>query len=92
MRPDAFGNDARILFGFGSRERVVGEAPTRLTALPAHGVFGSTSRTQVALPLTAGGHPVGMAIVATAKVPDAELEGLREFLSTALDTLKRASR
>jgi len=91
-RPDAFGNDARILFGFGSRERVVAEASTRLSALPAHGVFGSTSRTQVALPLTAGGQPVGMAIVATSKVPDAELEGLREFLSTALDTLKRASR
>jgi DNA-binding LacI/PurR family transcriptional regulator len=91
-RPDTSGNDARILFGFGSRDQIVEEATTRLAALPAHAVFGTKSRAQVALPLTAGGHAVGMAIVGTSKAPDAELEGLREFLSTALDTLKRAAR
>lgn len=91
-RPDAFGNDARVLFGFGSRDRITTEAATRLAALPAHTVFGGTSRTQVALPLTAGGQALGMAVVATSKPPDEELEGLREFLSTALDTLKRATR
>jgi DNA-binding LacI/PurR family transcriptional regulator len=60
-RPDAFGNDAQLLLGFGARDRIVGEAATRLAALPAHPVFGTTSRTQVALPLTAGGRAVGMA-------------------------------
>jgi DNA-binding LacI/PurR family transcriptional regulator len=91
-RPDPAGNDSRLLLGFGPRDRVADEIPTRLGLLSNHPVFVNAGRTLVALPLTSGGKALGAAVVAMTKVPDMELEGLREFLSTALDTLRQAAR
>jgi len=91
-RPDVSGNDARLLFGFGSRERLTDEAPTRLSSLSTHPMFANAGGTLVALPLTADGKALGAAVMATTRVPDADLEGAREFLSTALNTLRQAAR
>jgi hypothetical protein len=89
-RPDASGNDARLILGFGPRGRLTDETPTRLGMLPTHPLFANTGRTLVALPLTTSGQALGLTVVALSKAPDAELEALREFLSSVLDTLRQA--
>lgn len=90
-RPDASGNDSRLLLGFGPRGRLAEETPTRLGMLPAHPLLGNAGRTLIALPLTAGGEALGIAVLAISKPPDAELEALREFLGALLDTLRQAA-
>jgi DNA-binding LacI/PurR family transcriptional regulator len=82
---------ARVLCGFGSRAQISGSEALPVRHLPRHPVFDNAGRVQVALPLVAFGQALGVAIVSTSRVPDHELEEVREFLGTALDTLRRSN-
>ena len=87
--PDDVAGGARLLFGFGARDRIEVASPTRLNRLPAHPLLEHAGRLLVLLPLVAFGRNLGAAVVATSRVPDDELEQLREFLGMALDMLHR---
>jgi hypothetical protein len=80
---------AHLLFGFGARERITAALPTRLSRLSTHPLLDHSGRLLVVLPLVAFGHTLGAAVVATTRIPDDELEHLREFLGMALDMLRR---
>jgi DNA-binding LacI/PurR family transcriptional regulator len=81
---------ARLLFGFGPGERITLVEPTQLPSVPKHPLLQNGGRAVVALPLEAGGRAIGVALLCLASTPEHELEGLREFLGTALDLLRRA--
>ena len=80
---------ARLLFGFGARDRIEVASPTRINRLPVHPLLEHGGRVLVLLPLVAFGRTLGAAVVATSRVPDDELEQFREFLGMALDMLRR---
>jgi hypothetical protein len=86
--PDDTAKGARLLFGFGGRDRISVTAPTQINRLPAHPLLGHGGRVRVLLPLVAFGRTLGAAVVTMARVPDDELEQLREFLGIALDMLR----
>jgi DNA-binding LacI/PurR family transcriptional regulator len=88
-QPDDAAGGARLLFGFGARDRVAVASPMHISRLPTHPLLEHGGRVLVLLPLVAFGQTLGAAVVATARVPDDELEQLREFLGTALDVLRR---
>lgn len=88
-QPDNVAGGARLLFGFGARERIAVASPTQINRLPAHPLLEHGGRVLVLLPLVAFGRALGAAVVATSRVPDDELEQLREFLGMALDMLRR---
>jgi DNA-binding LacI/PurR family transcriptional regulator len=86
--PDDRARGARLLFGFGGRDRISVAAPTQINRLPAHPLLEHGGRVRVLLPLVAFGRTLGAAVVTMARVPDDELEQLREFLGMALDILR----
>lgn len=88
--PGNAGGGARLLFGFGPGARITMIEPTPMALVPKHPLLENGGRAVVALPLEAGGKAVGVAMLCVAKTPEHELEGLREFLGTALDLLRRA--
>ncbi len=88
--PGNFAGGARVLFGFGPGARITAVEPTLLPLVPNHSLLANGGRSVVALPLEAGGRAVGVAMLCLAKAPEHELEGLREFLGTALDLQRRA--
>jgi phosphoserine phosphatase RsbU/P len=90
-RPGDSGGQARILFGFGPRTQLAESEVTPARLLLRHPVFDNAGRVQVALPLVAFGQALGIAIVSTSRVPDRDLEEVREFLGTSLDTLRRGA-
>jgi DNA-binding LacI/PurR family transcriptional regulator len=87
--PDNAAGNARLLFGFGPGARIAAVEATSLPLVPKHPLLASGGRV-VALPLEAGGRAVGVAALCLTKAPEHELEGLREFLGTAVDLLGRA--
>jgi DNA-binding LacI/PurR family transcriptional regulator len=88
-RPGDSAGSANVLLGFGPRVHVSASETTPARLLPRHSVFDNAGRVLVALPLVAFGQALGLAIVSTSRVPDHTLEEVREFLSGALDTLRR---
>jgi sigma-B regulation protein RsbU (phosphoserine phosphatase) len=82
-------SQARVLCGFGPRAQLSGSEEMPLRHLPRHPVFDNAGRIQVAMPLVAFGQALGIAIVSTSRIPDHDLEEVREVLGTALDTLRR---
>jgi DNA-binding LacI/PurR family transcriptional regulator len=90
-QPDDVAGGARLVLGFGARDRILVAAPTQIGRLPVHPLLEHAGRALVLLPLVAAGQTLGAAVVATTRVPDDELEQLREFLGTALDMLRRVS-
>jgi DNA-binding LacI/PurR family transcriptional regulator len=88
--PGNAGGGAHLLFGFGPGARISALEPTQLPSLPKHPLLENGGRAVVALPLEAGGRALGLAMVCLGKTPEHELEGLREFLGTTLDMLRRA--
>lgn len=89
-RPSAPAAGARLVFGFGPRDRVLERTTLQLADLPRHPAFAHTGRMLVGLPLVAQGQSIGVALVATSK-PDDAIEQLGEFLGAALDTWRRVS-
>lgn len=89
-RPNDAAGPARVLFGFGARDRIADASPIQLSQLPAHPLLEPDGRMAVLLPLVAFGKALGAAVVTTARVPDDELEHVREFLGAELDLLRRA--
>ena len=87
--PNDVAGGARLLFGFGARDRIEVASPTRINRLPVHPLLEHGGRVLVLLPLVAFGRTLGAAVVATSRVPDDELEQFREFLGMALDMLRR---
>ncbi len=84
-QPDDVAGGARLLFGFGGRDRLLSDSPIQIGRLPADPLLQHAGRMLVLLPLVALGQTLGVAVVAMARVPDDELEQLRELLGTALD-------
>jgi hypothetical protein len=80
---------ARLRFGFGPGARIPALEPVHLPTLPRHPLL-QNGRAVVALPLEAGGRPVGVAMLCTTKTPEHELEWLREFLGPVVDLLRRS--
>jgi DNA-binding LacI/PurR family transcriptional regulator len=89
-QPNDAAGGARVLFGFGAQERIVAGSLIELDRLPAHPLVGQDEGAVVLLPLVAFGQALGAAVVTTARVPDDELEHIREFLGTILDLWRRA--
>ena len=90
-QPDDMAGKARLLFGFGARERIMSASPIQLNRLSSDPLLEHSGRVLVLLPLVASGHTLGVAVVAMARVPDDEVEQLREILGTALDMLRNTS-
>jgi DNA-binding LacI/PurR family transcriptional regulator len=88
--PGNAGGSARLLFGFGPGARVHAVEPALLPHVPRHPLLENGGRAIVSLPLEAGGQAVGVAVLCLTKAPEHELEGLREFLGTVVDLLRRA--
>ena len=88
-QPDDATGGARLVCGFGARERIIEASPIQISRLPVHSLLEHGGRVLVLLPLVAFGHTLGVAVMATTRVPDDEIEQLREFLGTALDVLRR---